>query len=104
MTMTSDAPRAFTGTGFRSRLEAAQRVVMTAHRCTADQAFDELLDVASRHHLDFAHFVEEFTAVVDRGTALAPADDLYSARAIAIEHWRLLTWSTARRHHGRTAS
>ncbi|QSE86867.1 ANTAR domain-containing protein (plasmid) [Rhodococcus koreensis] len=33
-------------TSFRTQLEAAQRVVMTARRCTEDQAFDELLDVA----------------------------------------------------------
>jgi hypothetical protein len=102
--MTSYAVRPLSGTGFRKRLEAAQRVVMTARRCTEDQAFDELLDVASRHHLDFAHFVEEFTTVADRAARLSPVDDLYSARAIALEHWRLLTWPTHQEPRGRTAS
>lgn len=81
-------------TRFRARLEAAQRVVMTAHRCTEEQAFDELLDVASRHHLDFAHFVDEFTAITDPAVNLTPADDHSSARAIAHEHRQLLAHCT----------
>jgi hypothetical protein len=77
---------------------------MTARRCTEDQAFDELLDVATRHHLDFAHFIDEFTAIADRAANLTPVDDRpSSARAIARQHWQLLTWPN-RPQHGRTAS
>jgi hypothetical protein len=91
------------GTSFRERLEAAQRVVMAAHRCTEDQAFDELLDVAFRHHLDFAQFITQFAAIADHGASVLPVGDPCSARAVALEHWQLLAGPNRRQHAERTA-
>ncbi|MFC9837419.1 ANTAR domain-containing protein [Rhodococcus sp. NPDC127530] len=93
------------GSGFRARLEAAQHLVMQARHCTEDQAFDELLDVATRHHLDLLHFVEAFSEIPDHGTWLSPTDDLVGARAVAIEHWhRLASLRPDPEHKGRTTS
>lgn len=91
------------GSNFRARLEAAQHLVMAARHCTEDQAFDELLDVATRHHLDLLHFVDAFSEIPDHGTRLSPTDDLVGARAVAIEHWHRLA-SPNPEHKGRNAS
>lgn len=91
---------------FRRQLEVAENIVMRARRCTADQAFDELFDIATRHHLDFAYFVEEFSEVADNAARLSKGSDPYSARSIAIEHCNLLirTALTCRPSERRAAS
>ncbi|MFC9358446.1 ANTAR domain-containing protein [Rhodococcus sp. NPDC057014] len=75
---------------FRARLEVAQHLVMQARHCNEDQAFDELLDVATRHHLAFPHFVEAFSEIPAHGTWSSPTNDRFDARAVAIEHWHRL--------------
>ncbi|MFD9663485.1 ANTAR domain-containing protein [Rhodococcus sp. NPDC059968] len=93
------------GSNFRAQLEVAQHLVMEARHCNEDQAFDELLDVATRHHLDLLNFVEAFSEIPDHGTWLSPTDDLVGARAVAIEHWhRLASPRPDPEHKGRNAS
>ncbi|MFZ2176192.1 MAG: ANTAR domain-containing protein [Rhodococcus sp. (in: high G+C Gram-positive bacteria)] len=77
----------------RELLSTAEKILMAARGCSDVQAFDELLDVAQRHHMTVQKEAEDLV-----GLAAGPAATRRSPDADCYGEWeKLLTQLSPRR-------